>query len=312
MGVASTARAQLSGLGPSYDPNDPFLIPDAPAPPTIADLTHRAWALSVELTGASVQPLREPDGTQPPDVGVFIGRVEAEAAVASRRWYIGMAEQLAVGRALSGDASATLISNPEVWGRALWASRAGLAYGGGLGIVLPIVPQDAEEGLSVRNTVRVVRPWDYPQFAGRVFTFRPFIDVRSIDGPVMLQLRQGIDVVAQAGDTAIPDTQLTSRTTFYIGYRPVEALGLGLELFEVYFIKAPGVPDDQRASFAVSPSVRWMTPVAQPALSFLAPVDEPLFHQAEGYWAVRLNVGLVLDPHSPNERPTIAPGARAP
>src|SRR5262249_47833252 len=118
-------------------------------------------------------------------------RLEVEYALSIRRWYLGAAEQLALGRANNG--SFLLVAgNPEVWGRALWASRAGLAYGGGLGFVLPAGHYEAAAG-EVAATIRVVRPWDFVYFANDAFVLRPFLDVRDIDGKVMLQLRQGID-----------------------------------------------------------------------------------------------------------------------
>jgi hypothetical protein len=255
----------------------------------------------LETTLASVEPNRNKDGTQPARVGVWLERFEAEMAVSNRRWYIGIAEEVAGGRA--GDGSSTVVaSNPELWGRALWASRAGLAYGGGLGLVPPIVRHDAEsEAAAVQSLVRLVRPWDYPHFADQTYTFRPFVDVRSIDGPVMLQLRQGLDIATQAGsgNIATPATNLTSRTTLYIGYRPFEVLGAGLEIWEVYFIKAPGVADDQRAVFAVSPSIRLMTNVIQPAASMIFPIDRPLFQEAKSYWAARITLSVILDPSPP-------------
>ena len=299
---ASQASAQFKGLKPTYNPDDPYQVPDAPAPPTLPDLTHRALALSLEVMSGSIRPYPKEDGTQANRIAVALGRLEAELAISNRRWYLGYAQELATGRVLSGDVSATVLSNPEFWGRALWASKAGLAYGGGIGFVPPLLRQDLDEDKqSVRANIRVLRPWDYPHFAGQSFAVRPFVDVRSLDGPIMLQLRQGLDILQQVSDEiGGPSTTFTSRTTFYIGYRPIDELGIGLELWEVYFIKSPEVSDDQRAVFAVSPSIRWMTRVVQPAMSMMFPVDRPLFNSAKDYWALRLTVGLVLDPSPPS------------
>ena len=296
-----TRQALAEGLRP-YNPDDPYQLPDAPAPPTLPDLTHRGLMLALDTTAGRVKPNRNPDGTQPAAIGVWLERLEAELAVSNRRWYVGLSEEVA-GGSNTGDKSSTVVmSNPEVWGRALWASRAGLAYGGGLGIVPPLVRHDPEsEGAAIQSMVRIVRPWVFPQFADRTLTFRPYVDVRDIDGPVTLQLPQGIDISAKTSDVSslTPTTNLTSRTMLYIGYRPLEQVGLGLEITEVYFIKAPGVADDERAVFTVSPSVRWMSKVVQPALSAIFPVDRPLFHDARSYWAVQLSFGLILDPKPP-------------
>lgn len=302
LAFSSAAVAQELPWKPTYDPAQAYQLPDAPAPATLPDLTHRAIALSIDVTGASVQPKPDPNGVLPSRMGVLIGRVEAEAALSNRRWYLGFAQEVARSQSRRLAEDVTVVSNPELWGRALWASQAGLAYGGGLGLVLPIVPQEHElEGKpSPRAAVRVVRPWDLPLFAGRVVTFRPFLDVRVIDGRLLLQLRQGLDVVKRlADDQSIPDTSLTSSTTLYMGYRPIDPLGVGLELSEVYFVKASGVPDDARAVFAISPGVRWMSRVLQPAVSGIFPFDRTLFGGARDYWAIRLTLGLILDPSPP-------------
>jgi hypothetical protein len=265
-------------------------------------LTHRALLIALDSTMGRVEPKLNPDGSQPAPIGVWLERLELETAVSNRRWYVGISEEVA-GGANTGDKGATVVaSNPEIWGRALWASRAGLAYGGGLGFVPPIVRHDPDsEAAAVQSNVRIIRPWAFPQFADRTITFRPFVDVRGMDGPLMVQLRQGIDISGATSSVAslTPDTNLTSRTMLYLGYRPLDELGVGLELTEVYFIKAPGVAENQRAVFTVSPSVRWMTRILQPAFSMIFPIDRPLFNAARSFWAAQLSIALILDPAPP-------------
>jgi len=285
----AAARAQQSPVPTSNDPTDPYALPDAPAPPTLPDLTHRGLAASLESTFASIHRNQRADGTDSDRSFGWTERLEVEHALALRRWYVGLSEQLALGRT-SSDAFLLVMGNPEIWGRALWASQAGLAYGGGLGFVLPVVHHGAA-GTEVARSIQAVRPWDYVHFVNDDLILRPFIDVRNIDGRIILQLRQGIDWDQASG-------ALTSRTTFYIGYRPIDLLGLGLEAWEVYLIRAADTKDDGRAAYAVSPSVRLMTRVVQPAVSFLLPIDRPLFDAIEGFWALRLSMSVVVEPSS--------------
>jgi len=256
----------------------------------LPDLTHRGLAASLENTFASIQNAALPD--QPPPARSFgwMERFELEQALSLRRWYVGVGEQVALGNPFN-EGFHMVASNPEVWGRTLWASQAGLAYGGGLGAVLPAFHRGAEASTLVQ-TVAVVRPWDYADFVNGDLVLRPFFDVRAIDGQVILQLRQGIDWDHASG-------ALTSRTTFYIGYRPIELLGLGLEAWEVYLIQAPLRKDDGRAAYAASASVRLMTRVLTPAVSFLAPIDRPLYDTVDSFWAVRLTMSVVLEPRVP-------------
>ena len=115
---------------PADDSLDPYALPDAPAPPTLPDLTHRALAGSMESGFASIRGNTQPDGSNPGRYFGWTERLEAEQAVSIRRWYVGLSEQLALGKAKDGN-FLMVAGNPEVWGRALWASQAGLAYGGG-------------------------------------------------------------------------------------------------------------------------------------------------------------------------------------
>jgi hypothetical protein len=287
LGRAAAAETSATAAGAiADDSTDPYALPDAPAPPTLPDITHRALAGSLESTFASIRGNKLPDGTDPGRSFGWTERLEVEQAISIRRWYVGASEELALGKGQDGN-FLMVAGNPEVWGRALWASQAGLAYGGGLGVVLPALPHGAESDY-VAQSIRAVRPWDYVDFANDDFIFRPFIDVRDIDGHVILQLRQGID-----WDRF--NSSLTSRTTFYIGYRPNDLFGLGLEAWEVYLIQAPLRRDDGRAAYAVSPSIRFMTRVLQPAVSFLMPIDRPLFDAIDSYWAVRLSVQAVFE-----------------
>jgi hypothetical protein len=265
------------------DPTDPYALPDAPAPPTLPDLTHRALMASLELTFASIRNTAPAAPESSRSLG-FVERLEFEQALSIRRWYLGAAHEIAAGAPAGGGAK-LVASHPEIWGRAVWASQAGLAYGGGLGVVLPLA-NHGEAGDAVAHRVSVVQPWDYVDFLNDATTLRPFIDVRDIDGPVTLQLRQGIDWAKPKG--AAP--QLTSRTTFYVGYRPSQLFGLGLEASEVYFIE----PSEQRPAYTLAPSVRLMARWLQPAISFLFPIDRPLFGAIEDYWALRLSFEVVL------------------
>jgi hypothetical protein len=283
-----SARATVAQVAlPGDEPTDPYALPDAPAPPTLPDLTHRGLAASLENTFASLQNAAPAGAARLARSFGWTERLELEQALSLRRWYVGVAEQVALGNPLN-EGFQMVAGNPEVWGRTLWASQAGLAYGGGLGAVLPAFRHGAGAS-TLTQTVAVVRPWDHADFVSGNFVLRPFIDARVIDGRVMLQIRQGIDWDQANG-------ALTSRTTLYVGYRPIELLGLGLEAWEVYLIQAPQRKDDGRAAYAVSASMRLMTRILTPAVSILAPLDRPLYDAVENFWAIRLTMSVVVEP----------------
>jgi hypothetical protein len=284
---------------------DPASLSDATAPPSLVDLTHRGLWYGLETTFASIKPHDTSAGPQP-RFFAWSTRAEGEWSLRPRRWYVGLAHSLGYGRPAQGDAGALLVGYPEVWTRAVWSSRSGLAYGGGLSAVLPIFQRapDSNEA-RVAESVRVVRPWDFAPFAENTFSIQPYLDARIIDGNVTFQLRQGFVLQGLVAEARLPDLNVVSRTTLYLGYQPTHAVALGLEFQEVYFIstdfdsacRARQVvcDDSMRAVFAVSPSIRLLTRAFQPSLSAMIPFDRTLFDSVQSYWAIRLGLGAVYD-----------------
>ena len=264
---------------------------DAPAPPTLPALAHRELTYTFEYTAASIEP----------NVGAgrayaWFAHNEIEHPVVPRKWYIGLAGDVAAG-SVPGVGNAVLPGNPELWGRGLWSTALGLSSGGALGVVLPVPRDLSARDAEVLRTLRVVRPWDSAYFEDLTLTVRPSYDIRLITGGLILQLRQGIDLSVILRDLAEAErrSRLTARVTFYAGYRIARPVGVGLELFEVYQLTATDVPDGKRAATAISPSIRFILPRVQPAISALLPLATPLRGDVESYFGARLNVGFTWD-----------------
>ena len=213
-------------------------------------------------------------------------RLEFEQALSIRRWYLGPRT-----RSRSEDSGGTLkvaASHPEVWGRAVWASHRGTRLRRGTRRRAPGVANHGPSGEAVANSVRVVRPWDYVDFANNAYTLRPFIDVRDIDGPVMLQLRQGIDVTKpSSGPRSSPAGPPSSSAT-------VRAISSGW--VSKHGRSTSSSPRSSGPRYALSPSIRLMTKWLRPAASLLVPIDRPLFGAIDNYWALRLSFEVILDP----------------
>lgn len=287
---------------PAIAAPDPSDVLDAPAPPTLPALAHANLGYTFEYTAAFIEPN---DPTSSKAYAWFVHN-EIEQPIVSRKWYIGLANDVAAA-SVPGVGRAIVVGNPEVWGRGVWSSALGLSSGGGLGTVLP-VPRSLDPYQSeVLRTVRVVRPWDVAYFNDLTLTFRPWLDIRYVTKRLIVQLRQGIDwsialsddpptCVKAPCDPKPPAgrTDITARLTLYAGYRATRAVGLGLELWEVYQVTAD-LPDDKRAAFAISPSVRFILPYVQPALSALFPIATPLRGDVASYYALRFNVGFTFN-----------------
>lgn len=284
-------------------------LPDATAPPSLIDLTHRGAWYGLENTFASIKPHSDALGREQARSFAWSSRLEGEWSLSARRWYLGLSHSLGYGHPTTESTAGgtMLVGYPEIWTRAVWASRSGLAYGGGLSAVIPVFKRAPESAEALAaDSVRVVRPWDFAPFAENTFSLQPYLDARVIDGRVTFQLRQGFVLQGLVAEARLPDLNVVSRTTLYLGYQPSEQFALGLELQEVYFISADltaicrvrattTCDDSLRAVFAVSPSVRLLTRAFQPSLSALFPFDHTLFDGARSYWGLRLGLGGIYD-----------------
>ncbi|WP_437811392.1 hypothetical protein [Sorangium sp. So ce1078] len=271
---------------------------DVPAPPTLPGLTLRDPTFTFEYTAAVIEPESTSRGGGR-NAYAWYSHGEMEVPLVPRKWFVGAVHDSAAA-SVPGVARSILLGSPELYGRGVWSSVRGLASGGGFGIVLP-VPRDVSPAeAEVLRTARVVRPWDETRFRELTLTFRPWFDMRHITGPFIFQLRQGIDwsLVVRGLRSGERRTDITAHTAFYFGYRLARPVGVGLELWEVYQL-TQDLPDDKRATFAISPSIRFILANVQPALSVLLPVATPLRGDVASYYAARLSVGFTFPTDAP-------------
>jgi hypothetical protein len=294
--AAAAVAASLLAAGPALG-EDRGNVLDAPAPPTLPALAHPGLTETFEITTASIDP-----GQGKGRALAWFLHNELEYPLISRIWYVGAAHDVVAG-AVPGEGHDFFFGAPELWTRGLWSSITGLSSGGGFGVVLPVPHNLSASTRDILDKVRVVRPWDAAYFTDRTVTLRPWFDVRHVVWRLVFQLRQGLDVaiVARPLDAKKHErrTDYVARTTFYMGFRATKAIGVGLEVWEVYQISADGSdpkhPDDNRAAFAISPSVRFMLGRIEPAFSLLFPLSTPLKGDAASYYAARFNVGFDFD-----------------
>ena len=295
-GAAALVGVALAAMLPARArAEDRSAVLDAPAPPTLPSLAHPTLTYTFEFTGASIQPA---GGEK--RAAAWFSHSEIEIPLVPRVFYLGAAHDIAAG-AVPGVGQNLFFGNPEIWTRGLWSSSLGLSSGAGFGVVIPLPRGVFGEDRTVLQTVRVVRPWDAAYFADRVLTLRPWFDVRHIAGRFILQFRQGLDIAINVRTLKDSDlkpgerrTDYIARATFYLGFRAAKFLGVGLEMWEVYQLTAD-VPDDKRAAFTLSPSVRFLLGRVAPAFSVLVPLTTPLRGEAASYFAARFNVAFDFD-----------------
>jgi hypothetical protein len=264
--------------------DDPYRVPSVPRPPTLPELTHAETEATLEATGGAILSNGGGDVTH-----AYVQRFALEVPVGLRRWYVGATYELAAadGRTVSG--------NLELGGRTLWATPTGLAFGGGVDLIVPTAQFDASGPASkTALDAASLRPWDVAFFVPDAIGGRPFIDVRAIDGPFVAQFRQALDVVAS---TRYPYTSRIYATVgVYLGLWATREVAAGIEAFESYAIAAPNVNDSTRAAVVISPNVRLLLPWVEPAISAFTNIGTPLQGASDRIWGFRLAFTAVYDP----------------
>lgn len=293
------ALAAFAGRARASDPfDDPYDLPDTPRAPTLPELTHP----DIELTSESTLGV----AAAKPELGrsnasLWVQRFGVEVPLGTRRWFVGANYELAAGASGTGAPTHVVGGNVETYGRTVWAIRTGLAFGGGLGLVLPAAQfDDAGNAGSVAFAAATVRTWDYAFFRSHAFGLRPFLDARTVDGHLVVQFRQGIDASLAPGHDS--RKSLAAMSALYVGFRAHPVLGVGIEAFE-YYLLDDAIEDRRRAQLFVSPSVRVMTRYVHPAFSAYTNMLPSIDPGVARVWGFRLAVTFVWNATTRSLRP---------
>jgi hypothetical protein len=279
-GAVTPARALADGAVF----NDPYDVPPAPRPPTLPELTHSEPEGTLESTAGAILPNGGGGITH-----AYVQRFTVEEPLGLRRWYIGANYELAAGsgKVVSG--------NLELQGRTLWATRTGLAFGGGLALIVPTAQfdNDSPAGKTALDAASL-RPWDVPFFVPSAIGARPFVDIRAIDGPFVAQFRQSLELLTTTNNFGSPAIYAT--VGLYFGLWVTARVAAGFEAFEAYVIDVkPDVRDSARAAVVVSPSVRLVLPWVEPAISAFTNIGTPLQGASDRIWGFRFAFTVVYD-----------------
>jgi hypothetical protein len=277
----------------SHDPyRDPYQLPDAPRALSLPELTHPGieWTTTTAIGSLVV------GGHNAPEI---LERIGVEAALGPRRWYLGLAYEAGYGAPAMDPGPARLLGgNLELYGRTVWATRTGLSFGGGVGFLVPVATfASSSEGSDAAIAAISLQPWDYAFFRTGVLTARPFVDMRTLFGRFVVQVRQSFDFSADLTDIT-QRRDVSAAITVYLGGLASRLIGLGLETTEYYLVDAD-VPDNQRAKVVVAPNVRFLTPGIQPSLGAFVGVGTPLASNADAVWGLRFGLTFIWDPSRP-------------
>jgi hypothetical protein len=248
--------------------DDPYAVPRAPRSPTLPELTHSEMEATLETTAGALN-LGGAGGLH----HAFIQRLAVEVPIGPRRWYVGAAYEVAGG--YNGGGFAVVGGNLALDGRTVWATTTGMAFGGGMSLMFPTASYDPNGPASqVALAAATLRPWDVSYFVPDSYGVRPYVDVRALDGPFVIQFRQGLDLTVSS--LLLSDRRLYATAGVYLGLQLGRRIAAGLEVFEAYAIDLPAVEDGNRESLIVSPSVRLALPWVQPAISAFTNLGPPI------------------------------------
>jgi len=284
--VSERARADDTSIV-----RDPYELPDAPRSLSLPELTHPG----LEWTSTTAIGAVHTSGHDAPEM---LERLGIEAPIGPRRWYVGLAYEAGYGTPVTEPGGGSVVGgNLELYGRTVWATRTGLAFGGGVGILPPVATfSSGTTGSDVALSAISLQPWDYAYFRTGVLTARPFVDMRSLFGRFAVQFRQSFDFSIDIHDVTQRD--VAAATTVYLGWLAAPIVGVGLETTEYYLVDA-SVADNQRAKVVVAPNVRFLTPGIQPAIGAFVGVGTPLQSAADSVWGLRFALTFVWDPSRP-------------
>jgi len=265
-------------------------LPDTPRPPGLPSLTHADGEASVELTSGVILP-RDVQLYRG-HVGIHVLRASVEQPLYRRRVFVGATHEAAYGSNETPRRPFVLLGNTEVCGRAVWATTTGLAFGAGLGVMLPTASFDRQsiDAPSLAIAAVALRPWDLPFFQEGSLTLRPFVDLHDVVGPFVVQLRQVLDWTIDVREDQ--GLRLYSVVSLYVGYRAFKAMAVGLEAHQLYVIEAD-VADERRSFFALSPSLRLIHPRVQPSVSISKNLGAPYFPGSGNTFATRLGLTVL-------------------
>jgi hypothetical protein len=266
------------------------LSPRLPSPFVLPELSHPSWDLAVGwLVGAGASAH---EGRTPPALGLGRATVEGDVLF-QRRLYVGATLPIASALAPDGASGAkTVAGNLEAHVRVVFPLPSWLAFGAVLGVVAPTARFGRETGASAAATAAAsLEPTDGVHFAVDAFALRPAMDVRVISGPVVVQARQGLDVVL---DTSTGRAVSIGRFLGHIGLRVKRDLELSVEATQAYFFDER-VSDAHRTAMTIGPGARLSLGAVDIGAAVVSSVFDPLSRDLDRFVAARFSLVAHLE-----------------
>jgi hypothetical protein len=265
--VAPSARAEED------PPPRPFAVPF---------LVHDTGEVRLVSTFADVGPV---DSSRR---GAALGmqRLSIEAPVVGTRVYASATYVGVLGVPPGVDSGRKLLGgNTDASIRSVWAFN-GLAFGGGVGVVLPSADHASPGARDVALAAATVDPRDINGYRTLSIGLKPAVDVRVATGAVSFQIRQGLEYASEPG--ALEKARLATLTTLSAAVRFGDISVAG-EVIELYLIDSQ-VADGRRTSVVVQGGASWELGHVVPEVQLFSTVGTTLSPSVDHAFGMRLGM----------------------
>jgi hypothetical protein len=214
-------------------------------------LGHRGFSIE---TMWSIATGRTNDGRT---IAFGVETMSIEMALIPGVFYAGFRYPVLAGLPASRPGRSVVVpGNPELFTRVVWTNAQGIAIGGALGFVQASPFSTTASEKDVVLGAGAVTPADFNLLRPHTGAVRGAVDAAVSAGPILLQLRHGLEYVA--APLALPQAQVASTTTAYVGVPLVHGISIGAEANQLYFFDSK-VSDGARDSSLLQLDVSYTT-----------------------------------------------------
>jgi hypothetical protein len=292
LALPSPARADLlqAAAGVPVDvPDQPSTLPPPPPSSALPDFAHSLT--EIRLDGAMTNASSSSRSGQGTPIGLLYASAEAPVGSLSR-FYVGGRVPLAVA-ATSGGGTKSVAGNLEGEVRLVFPLPISLAFGASLGVTVPTALFD--RGTSAQEAAAAAAsldPTELSLFTPHGLAFRPAFDVRVLRGPVVLQLRDGADLLV---DTTRESFGAAGRIVAHVGAMPISNLELSVEATQIYFftngdVFGIDVSDAKRTALTLGPFARLAFHEIDVGVGAITNLQAPLAARLDRFIALRLSI----------------------
>lgn len=325
--LAFAAAMTIAREVAAQEPVNVLAQPRLPAPLVLPELTHPRKDVALTWTvGRGSTDLADRTASS-----IALVRAWFETSLfARRRFYVGVtwdhASAMPPDKGIDLDDTLPAprttgltggFANVDAHVRGIFPLTEGLAFGFGLGFVMPtsVIGRDGPSR-SATLAAASLEPTDYFHFQPGRSGPRPWGDLRIVRGPFVLQARQGLDFMIDVA--GVERVRTAGRILLHAGFALTRALELSVEATQIYFFFSdePTTPveaslpaaeraaaerrfaareryrtsDDRRTAFTIGPSLRLSFPMVDLGLGLVTNLYNPLSPGLDSFVAGRVSL----------------------